>query len=356
MVQDRAVLIWSKKWGRIAALTFFICTGLFFPASRLLSQQLTSSAPRVTIGLIWTRHLVGGGVGVSFGYTKKNIEVLAGAEIETAIWGLSLAGRYYLPSNAKTRPFISARTAYYKDKGHLGGRPGYHLNLHLSIGFQNYFSPRWSVQGQLGIGYAGYFRINGEPFFTPTWLPTRMLHVGLGYDLPLRQRPGPIESVADMQLPETSSGRFSLLLHTGLQINTLAPPSFERFTAGLAYDVHPRIGLTLRHQAVRTSDGLKYGKSLLGVRWMPGQGDGLRWLGSLEAGHWGSVLNFRSPIGAFGVVVGQHLQYPILSGIAVDLGLQYALLKAPQPLQPASSDFETSLGLVIRPGAWRKRI
>lgn len=365
MVQDRTLLMTMRLFSRKAALpsvkTILLISVLALSGISAFGQhqgdtlQQNRQPLSIVIGGTWTRHLIAGGWGLSLGVQAGRAEVSLGGEMNAGQYGVILAGRYALQKGSTlVVPFLGLRTSYYYSKWHLGLAPGYMINGALSIGLKCYLLPRISAEGQLGIGYGGYFRQNGEPFFTTTWLPTRMLHFGMAFDFPVPARK--LEMVAtDKPSSSLRVGKFSLLLQTGLQINTLAPPSFERFTAGLAYDVHPRLGLTLRHQAVRTINGLKYGKSLLGVRWMPGTGTGLRWVGSLEAGHWGSTLNFRSPIGAIGVMVGQHLQYPILSGVAVDLGLQYAILKAPQPLQPASSDFETGLGLVIRPGAWRKR-
>jgi hypothetical protein len=360
MVQNRTFL--KLGMGRKRAPSLIILIAKFFLALPLCvaSQSLQGeslSKASISIGGFWTRYVLSGGWGISIGYLKPSFEVSLGGELNNYIVAGMLAGRFYFGNkSANLQPFIGVRAAYYRDELRLFQRPSHSLNFHPSIGIKINTRKNIWMQGQLGIGYSGFFRSDGKPLFVPTWNPTRMLQVGVGYDMPLRRRsevdaPEP----DDLVVVQASAGKFSLLLHTGLQINTLAPPSFERFTAGMGYYMHPRLGLTLRHQAIRTINGLKYGKSLIGVRWTPGQGNGLRWVGSLEAGHWGSLLNFRSPIGAFGVMVGQHLQYPILTGVAVDIGLQYALLKAPQPLQPTSSDFETSLGLVIRPGAWRKR-
>jgi hypothetical protein len=360
MVQNRAFL--KERGGRGCALLLILSLGLIFSSIPTLvtgqkSFASNSNQAHLTLGGFWTRYVLSGGWGISIGYLRSKMEISIGGERNIYTGAGAVAGRYYFGDSRKiVRPFLGGRAAYYYDSQRLGQRPSHSLNLHAAIGIKIMSRKNCWMQGQLGLGYSGFFRSDGKPIFVPTWIPTRMLQVGVGYDMPLRRRNEGVAPETDLLafLPALT-GKFSLLLHTGLQINYLAPPSFERFTAGLAYDVHPRLGLTLRHQAVRTINGLKYGKSLIGVRWMPGDGSGLRWVGSLELGHWGSALNFRSPIGAFGVMVGQHLQYPIFTGIAVDIGLQYALLKAPQPLQPASSDFETSLGLVIRPGAWRKR-
>jgi hypothetical protein len=230
------------------------------------------------------------------------------------------------------------------------------VNYHAMLGLKVNLSKRWWAQGQLGVGYSGFFREGGEAIFSsPTWYPMRMLHYGLAYDIPIHVRG--VDVPADFtpdKLPTPS--KFSILAHISLPINLIAPPRIERFSAGLGYDLHPKIALTLRHQFIQTDFGLKYGKSLVGVRWTPGAGRGLRWVGSLEAGHWGGYLNFVSLQYSYGLMVGQQLQLPIVPGIAVEAGLQYAILKTFSPQSPASSDFETTLGLVIRPGAWRKQV
>jgi hypothetical protein len=354
MAQDRAVLTtWGRRLGASPICLLLLVLALISPLS-LPGQLSPRNDLNISIGAHWTRHILAGGWGATVGLGWRHFELLAGGEIYSERLGAMVAGRYYLGSTLRVKPFVGLRAAYYHDLGRIFMLPSYSLNYHASLGVKIKLAKHWWAQGQLGVGYTGFFRVRWEPIFVPAWYPMRMLHYGLAYDIPIHVRGADAPAAAPSGEP-ARRGRFSILMHIGLPINLLAPPSIERFTAGLGYDLHPKLALTLRHQVVQTDFGLKYGKSLVGVRWMPGTGSGLRWVGSLEAGHWGGYLNFSTFKKSIGVMAGQHLQYPCFPGVVVDVGLQYAVVKTLRPQSPAGSDFETSLGLVIRPGAWRRQ-
>lgn len=305
----------------------------------------------LSIGSHRASYILGGGYGLSLAYIQDQIEVGFGAEIDNYRYGGMFYTRLYLNNLSRlAKPFGGFRIAHYYDAASIGLRPSYSWNFHLSLGLKLRLYRSFWLQGQLGSGYSGFFRPGGKPIFVPTWVPVETFQYGICYDIPLQeQTPSP-------QFPQKDAvhygigARFFFLFHVGIPINILAPPAINRFTAGLGFDLSPPLALTARHQAIRTFAGLKYGKTQVGLRWMPGHRNGLRWIGSLEAGHVGSILNPQSPIGAIGITAGQHLQYPLKRWGALDAGFQYSWMKAPQPLQPSTTDFEINLGLVVWPG------
>jgi hypothetical protein len=355
MVQDRAVLTsWGRRLGASPICLLLLVLALV-SARSLHGQDTLRNDLNISIGAHWTRYVLAGGWGATVGLRWRELELLAGGELYSEQTGALIESRYYLPSTPRVMPFVGLRAAYYYDLARLFGRPSYSLNYHVSLGVKLKIARRWWAQGQLGVGYTGFFREGGSQVFAERWVPMRMLHYGLAYDIPIHVRGTDAPDIVPAY-DRAASGRFSILMHIGLPIGLLAPPRIERFTAGLGYDLHPKLALTLRHQAIQTDFGLKYGKSLVGVRWMPGTGRGLRWVGSLEVGHFSNYFNAGYRYYAVGVTVGQHLNLPLTRWLALDCGLQYGIFKVPRPLNPAGSDFEVNLGLVIRPGAWRNQL
>jgi hypothetical protein len=356
MVQDRAVLTtWGRHLGASPICLFLLVLALVSPRS-LHGQDALRNDLNISIGAHWTRHVLAGGWGATVGLRWRELELLAGGELYSERSGVMVAGRYYLRSTPRVMPFVGLRAAYYYDLARLFGRPSYSLNYHVSAGIKLRLSGRLWAQGQLGVGYTGFFREGGSQVFAEKWIPMRMLHWGIAYDIPIKKPASDEPPTAPPVDGKPELGRLSVMFHAGLPISLFAPPSFERFTGGLGCNLHPKLTLTVRHQAIRTSLGLKYGKTMAGVRWMPGGGRHVRWIGSLEIGHFGSLFSSGPRAYAVGVTAGQHLNIPVTQWLALDCGLQYGIFKVPSPLNPAGSDFETSLGLVIRPGAWRKRI
>lgn len=357
MVQNRTFLI--KRGGhRSPPFFFLLLASILLLAIQSFGQSVLNSdkrAPKISIGLHQAAfRLAAGGYGLSVAYMNRGWEVGAGGEIFNYRNGGMVYARYYLPKpSGKVETFVGIRAGHYYDSAHIGFRPSYSWTIYPSIGAKlKLYRSLW-MQGQLGAGYSSFFRPGGSPVFIPTWVPLFMLQYGLCYDIPLQKR-APTPSYPARDTTHHKAGeRFSLLFHAATGIELFTRPSVSRFTGGIGFDLTPNLTLTARHQAIRTFAGLKYGKTQLGVRWMPGHRPGLRWIGSLEAGHVGSLLNIQTPIGAIGITAGQHLQYPITRWIAVDAGFQYSWIKAPRPLQPYTDDFEINMGLVFRPGRFK---
>jgi hypothetical protein len=360
MVQDRAILV--RGGGRCAphrTLLIIVLLLALVPSQSCLSQVdslPTSMPPKISVGLHNSVYfLAAGGYGLSVAYLKNRWEMGAGAELDNYRYGVMGYARYYLltPSE-KLEPFTSIRAAWYHDTGSIFLLPSNTWNFYVSFGAKlRLYRSLW-LQGQLGAGYSGFFRPGGKPIFVPTWVPLYSYHYGICYDIPLRKSIGPIYVPPRDTTHRNAGDRFSVLLHVGVPINIfLGPPDFNRFTGGIGFDLTPTVALTARHQAIRTPLGLKYGKTQLGMRWMPGHRPGMRWIGSLEAGHVGSLLNTQAPVWAIGITAGQHLQFPLTRWIALDAGFQYSWIRAPRPLQSSTEDFEVNLGLVFRPGRFR---
>lgn len=360
MVQDRTLLIVCG--GQNAPRKFFFAF-LFL----LLTMQhgicqsdslFQRTTPRISFGLHDAVYfLAAGGYGLSVAYIHRRWEIGAGIELDNYRYGGMGYARYYLlPPSDKVETFASIRAAKYFDSAHINLLPSYSWNFYVSLGAKlRLYRSLW-LQGQLGAGYSGFFRPGGKPIFVPTWVPLYSYNYGISYDIPLRKSKsaGPIYFPPRDTTHSNAGDRFSLLLHAGIPINIfLGPPDFNRFTGGIGFALTPNVTLTARHQAIRTPQGLTYGKTQLGVRWMPGHRPGMRWIGSLEAGHVGSILNTQAPIGAIGITAGQHLHFPMSRWIALDAGFQYSWIRAPRPLQSYTEDFEVTLGLVFRPGRFR---
>jgi hypothetical protein len=356
MVQDRTVLTSGRRHLRASYLFPLLLSILLTAVSVGKGQNLAKDKIRhnLSLGFTVTEHEFFGGYGLGIGYRRNQLESGAHLELNNYSYGTSVYGRYYLTkTRRKYDTFAGIKGAYIYNTTNLNLLPSYSWSLHASIGLRLQLYHNLWLQGQLGAGYSGFFRPGGTPFFKPAWVPLRMIQGGLNYDIALGNQGTRDAEVLPLQGKPNFADRFSLIFHTGIQINRFAPPSLERFTGGFGFDVLPSLTLTARHQAVRTVDGLVYGKSLLGVRWMPGKGKGMRWVGGFEMGHYGPDVNSQSYQYAIGATFSQHLQYPITRWLALDAGFQYSKIKVPEPLNPASSDFEINLGLVFRPGRFR---